>query len=191
MGEEVKSITRKAMTEGVLVSARAAIDGASLVFAHSVLDDCAWSYLRVSSLAKPADWEPLIIEKKVSLAECYVKSQDTIRKEMIQEKLEQLGNESLLKKLDLLFQLCKPPRGFAPINYYTYDRNRLKRIDDTRHQIVHRNGMGKPVVKIDDDLDFILKTGNYLLALLRSTYGVQINPAKALNLPPPPEAAQG
>lgn len=119
-GEGKKTLIRTGMTEGAITSARAAIDAASLVFAQSMLDDCAWAYLRVCSLASPADWEPIIGEKKASFAAYYGKSHEAIRDEMIQEKLKQLERDSLLKKVDLLFVFCTPPKGYAPINNYAY-----------------------------------------------------------------------
>ncbi len=190
-GEGTKNLLRTGMTEGAITSARDAIDAASLVFAQSVLDDCAWSYLNVCSLANPGDWEPIIAEKKASFADYYGKSHDVIRGEMIQEKLKQFERDSLLKKVDLLFQLCTPPVGYAPINNYAYDRDRLERVDDARHGIIHRGGLGKPIANIDDDLDFISKTANYLLALVNHKYGVQLNIIKVFSLPIPPKAAQG
>lgn len=190
-GDGTKNLLQTGMTESAITNAKAAIDAASLVFAQSVLDDCAWSYLKVCSLANPADWEPIIAEKKATFAAYYGKSQDLIRDEMIQEKLKQLERESLLKKLDLLFQLCTPPKGYAPINNYAYDRDRLEQIDDARHGIIHRNDMGKPLANIDNDLDFISKTANYLLALVNHKYGVQLNIIKIFNLPIPPEAVEG
>ena len=190
-GEGTKNLLRTGMTEAAITSARAAIDAASLVFAQSVLDDCAWSCLKVCSLANPADWEPIIAEKKASFAAYSGKTHDVIRDEMIQEKLKQLERDSLLKKADLLFQLCTPPSGYVPINNYTYDRDRLENIDDARHGIIHKNSMGKPVVNIDDDLDFISKTANYLLALVNHKYSVQLNIIKIFGLPTPPQAAQG
>jgi hypothetical protein len=181
-GEGTKNLLRTGMTEGALTSARAAIDAASLVFAQSMLDDCAWSYLKVCSLANPTDWKPIIGEKKTTFAAFQGRPLDVIRDEMIEEKLKQLEWDSLLKKVDLLFQLCTPPMGYAPINNYAYDRDRLEKIDDARHAIIHRNAMGKPVANIEDDLDFILKTANYLLALVNRKYGVQLNTKKMFNL---------
>ncbi len=179
------------MTAGVITSARAAIDAASLVFAQSVLDDCAWAYLKVCSLARAADWEPIIADRKVSFSEYHGKSRETIRDEMIQDKLQHLERESLLRKVDLLFQLCTPPKDYLPINNYAYDRDRLDKIDDARHRIIHRDGMGKAIANIDEDLDFILKTANYLLALVNNKYGVQINILTMFNLPTPTAAKQG
>jgi hypothetical protein len=187
-GDGVKNLLRAGMTEGVIKGARAAIDAASLVFAQSVLDDCTWSYLKVCSLANPSDWEPIIAEKKASFAAYYGKPHDVVREAVIQEKLEQIERDySLPRKVDLLFQLCTPPKGYAPIDHYAYDRDRLGKIDDLRHAIIHRNGLGKAVQDLDDDLDFIWKTANYLLALVNQKYGVQVSMFKLLNPPASPE----
>jgi hypothetical protein len=191
-GEGVKNLMRAGMTEGAIKSARAAIDAASLVFAQSVLDDCAWSYLKVCSLASPVDWEPIIAEKKASFAEYYGKPHEGRRDEVIHEKIEQIERDfSLPKKVDLLFRLCTPTKGYAPIDGYAYDRDRLERIDNVRHSIIHRNVFGKPVQSVDDDLDFIWKTANYLLALVNHKYGVQVSMFKILNPPTAPDAMNG
>ena len=92
-----------------------------------------------------------------------------------------------LQSRNRLFLLCTPPKGYAPINNYVYDRDRLEKIDDDRHEIIHGNGMGKPIANIDEDLDFISKTVNYLLALVNHKYGVQLNPIKVINLRMPHE----
>jgi hypothetical protein len=86
--------------------------------------------------------------------------------------------------------MCSPPAGFSPIKNYTYDRDRLKTIDDARHGIVHRDGLGRQIANIDDDLEFISKTANYLMALVNKKYGVQLNILKVFNLKIPPEILQ-
>lgn len=184
--EKLKRLIQSGMTQGALANARAAIDAASLIFSHSVLDDCAWSYLRVCSLANPADWDSIIGEKKVSFADLVGQSPEGVREILIKGKLEQLERDPLLKKIDLLFGLCSPPKGFTPIGNYSYDPERLQRIDDARHGIVHRDGMGKPIGNVDDDLDFLSKTVNYLLALVNQKYGAQLDPVTMFNLGTPP-----
>jgi hypothetical protein len=185
--EDMKKLMRSGMTELVVTNARAGIDAACLVFAQSILEDCAWAYLRTCALASPADWDTIISEKKVSFIELSGKKPEEIREEMINEKLEQLERESLLKKVDLLFRLCPPPLGFSPINNYAYDRDRVERIDLARQAIIHRDGLGKQVPNIDLDLEFISKTANYLMALVNHKYGVQLNILKVFNLKIPPE----
>jgi hypothetical protein len=91
---------------------------------------------------------------------------------------------SLKNKVDLLFQLCKPPKNYSPINNYKFDRERLAKIDDARHGIIHRNAMAQPLADIDADLEYISKTANFLLRLVNPRYGVQLNPAKMHPLSP-------
>lgn len=185
--QEIKHFFQTGMTDNAMTNARTAIDGASLVFAQSVLDDCAWSYLKVCSLAAPADWEAILKDRKVAFTSMG-RSREEIREELIHDKLDQLERESLLKKVDLLFQLCPPPKDFAPINNYAYDRDRLEAIDNARHSIIHRDGMGKPISDIEETLEYISKTANFLMGLVNKKYGVQLNVIKVMNLPIPPEA---
>jgi hypothetical protein len=187
-GQEIESFIQQGMTDSAIKNARSAIDGASLVFAQSILDDCAWSYLRVCSIAAPADWDAIIKDKRIEFTSVVNKSADVIREELIHKKLDQLERDSLLNKVDLIFQLCTPPRDFAPINNYAYDKDRLLAIDKARQAIIHRDGMGKPIPKIEEDLEYISKTANFLMGLVNNKYGVQLNVIKVMNLPIPPEA---
>lgn len=188
--ENVKMLMRTGMTELVVANAKAGIDAACLVFAQSILEDCAWSFLRTCSLASPADWEPIISDKKVSYTDFSGRTSEAIREELIHDKLDQLERESLLKKVDLLFRLCSPPTGFAPIGGYAFDRDRLENIDRARQAIIHRDSLGKPVANIDGDLEFISRTANYLMALVNRRYGVQLNILKVFNLSIPQEILQ-
>jgi hypothetical protein len=183
--EGFKTLMRTGMTTTAMANATSGIDAASLVFAQSILDDCALSYLKVCSLAAPQDWEPFISDKKVDYKDLQGKTTEEVRAVLIQSKLDKLEWESLLLKVDLLFKLCTPEAGYSPINNYTYDRDKLKRIDDDRHGIIHRDCIGKPVANIDDDLDYISKTANYLMALVNHKYGVHLNVLKVMNIPTP------
>jgi hypothetical protein len=185
--EGLKAFLRTGMTRTAINNARSAIDAASLIFAHSVLDDCAWSYLKVCAIAGPADWEPLIRDKEVAFADVR-KPLEEIRWDFINKKLEQLEHKSLLSKVDLLFQICTPPTGFAPINNYAYDRDRLVKIDEARHGIIHKNEMGKPLAEVDENLEFISKTSNFLMGLVNQKYGVKINPLRLFGFQAPPAA---
>ena len=181
-GDDVKNMLRTGMTESAITNASTAIDAASIVFAQSILDDCALSYLRVSALANPADWDSIIQGKKVAYSSLGKPAED-IRTELIHDKLEQLERESLLKKVDLLFILCPPPRNYSPIDNYAFDRDRLEEIDERRHGIIHRNGMTESLTNIEDDLEFISKTANFLMGLVNQKYDVRLNPLLLLNLP--------
>ncbi len=92
-----------------------------------------------------------------------------------------------MNKVDLLFQLCKPPKAYAPMNNYKFDRERLAKIDDARQGIIHGNAIAQPLADIDADLECILKTANFLMGLLNQRYGVQLNSEKMY---PPSATAQ-
>lgn len=177
--DELKAFLRSGMTRTAISNSKVAIDAASLVFAQSMLDDAALSYCHVCAMIAPDDWAGLLDLKKVDYAALRAKSVETIRDELLASVLKQLERESLMKKVDTLHVLCKPTEGFAPIGNYTYKRERLDEIDNKRHRIIHADGLKSPLVDVEADLQYILKTSNYLMALVNHRYQVQIHPYKA------------
>jgi hypothetical protein len=184
--EKLKRLISNGITVTAVSNARKAIDAASLVFAQSMLDDSAWSYCRVCALIAPQDWEPLLEAKKIDFATLRDSSASSIRDELIQAALSQLERESLLKKVDTLFRLCNPPKNLALIDNYAFERSRLEAIDNKRHRIIHANGLTAELGDIDDDLEYIRETSNFLMGLVHQKYGVQINPIKTFAPPPAP-----
>jgi hypothetical protein len=187
LNSEVQAIIREGMTNTALTQANAAIDAASIVFAQSILDDCAMAYCKVCSLAKPDDWEQQLDKRKVDFSQLREKPYEAVRQELIEFRLAQLERESLMAKVDLLFTLCQPSREFDPIGNYAYDRERLLTIDAQRHRIIHQNGFGEHWADVDSDLEFISRTANYLMALVNHRYGVRISEFRlAGTMVPPP-----
>jgi len=87
-----------------------------------------------------------------------------------------LERESLLSKIDKLFQICKPPAKFSPIKKYTYDRHRLVKLDELRHEIVHGEGLKSPMIDCENEIIYMKNTANLLMALLNHAYGLKLNP---------------
>jgi hypothetical protein len=169
------------MTKQAIVNARASVDAASLIFAHSILDDSAWSYCEVTALAQPEDWEPYIENKKVEFKLVKERKYEDLLKEAVEKRLKQLRNESLLEKADMLHKVCKPPANFAPLNNYAYDRDRLEILDEARHRVVHGDSLGETLPNIESDLEYIGKTVNYFMGLVNERYGIQIDPLILIN----------
>jgi len=166
------------MTETSIRNASVSVDAASIVFAHAVVDDAALSYLKVTLLAAPADWEAFVESKKVELKELKSKEPQKLFEEASLRKIEELKWESLPKKLDLLHALCKPPEKFAPVNGYTYDRGRIERIDKLRHDLIHGATFGQELATAEGDLDYLFRTHSYMLSLVNEHYGVRLDPSK-------------
>jgi hypothetical protein len=176
---DIKKFFQTGLTTTSIENFTNAIDAASIVFAQSVLDDCALSLLRVCALASPADWEQFVKDRKVDFNSVKEKSSDTIREELVNAKIDQLGMESLKKKIDILFALTKPEPDFDPVNNYKYDVDQLERIDKLRQAVIHHGGIGKAFTGVEGDLQYIKKTVSFLIALVNKKYGVRIDP-KAL-----------
>ena len=170
------------MTEKAIRNANVSVDAASIVFAHAVVDDAALSYLKVTFLAAPAEWEGFVENKKVELRELKSKDPNRVFEEASLRKLEDLEWESLPKKLDLLHALCKPPQKFAPVNSYTYDRGRIERIDKLRHDLIHGAAFGQELAAAEGDLDYLLRTHSYMLSLVNERYGLRVDPLKMAQL---------
>jgi len=185
LSAEVRQMIQGFITETVITNANAAVDATSIVFAQSILDDCAWSYLKVCAMVCPDDWESLIDAKKVDLRTMREQKYEAIRAELIEAKLNQLERESLITKIDLLFSLCRPPTDYAPIGHYQYDRERLLRIDKDRHGIIHQSAFNTALPNVEDDLLYISKTAWFIMGLVNQRYGLRIDMRRFMKLQTP------
>ncbi len=155
---------------------KASVDAASLIFAHSIIDNAALNYCRVCALLNHNDWEIFIKNKKLSVEEIRDQSIDQILKIKVHEYIDSLDRESLLFKVDRLFQVCRPPLNFSPLHNYAYDRERLKKLDQMRHEIVHESSSVPLLPSGDEDIWYLQKTANFFMALVNYKYEVKINP---------------
>jgi hypothetical protein len=182
LNPELMNLLQTQVTQLVLSSASAAIDAASLVFAQSVVDDTAWSYLKVCATVDPTAWEGQIEDRKVGVKDFKTRSYEDVRAELIEARLKQIGRESLLTKIDLLFKLCPPPKDFEPLNNYTYDRSRIEKLDGQRHNMIHENGFGTPLPTLEEDLEYLNKTAWFLMGLVNKKHGLMIGMRQYFNL---------
>jgi len=151
-----------------------AVDAASLVFAHSILDDAALQYCQVTAMVSPSSWEQLVLEKKVQLRDVRSNDYENLLKRSIQDYIDKLERESLITKSQKLFEVCRPEREFQPIMGFSYDRGRLEGLDRLRHDIVHGAGPVNKLPNGDDDLYFMQQCGLYLMTLVNHRFGVRI-----------------
>jgi len=153
----------------------ASLDAASLVFAHSLLDGIAMDLCRVCSLVRPTDFMRWVDQKRFSLADSQHKLWLDLLKMSVSDYLKTVERESIIKKLDLLFSLCQPPKKFEPMAGYRYDRERIQALDDLRHRYVHGAYPAERLTKGDDDLVFLQRTSLFLLGLVNQRYGIHID----------------
>jgi hypothetical protein len=163
------------MTSTQLSSYQASVDAASLVFAHSAVDAAASDLCWVCFLIAPDDWLPYIRAQKVSVDDVRNTAVDDLLRGRIEKTIEQLEQESILKRADRLFELCRPPSGFdSPIGF-KYDRSRLETLDRLRHDIVHGEVRPGALANVERDVGYLFQTGLHLWAIVNHRYGVQID----------------
>jgi hypothetical protein len=162
------------MTANELNAFRRSVDAASLVFMHSALDAAVEDLCRVTALVAPLGWQPFLDDRKERLGDVRGKGYDTLFAEHLQRSIAALSRESLLKKVDRLFQLCRPGPEYGRAGY-VFDRNRLTALDALRHQVVHGDRVREPIDGIDDALHFLLETGLFLFGLPNHRWGLQIS----------------
>jgi hypothetical protein len=169
----------KTGAQGIFDSSYASLDAAVLVFYHSLLDAAVFDYCRVTVLHAPRDWEQDLKNTQVPLLETQSKSYDQLLQVKLDERLEKLERESLLKKVDRLFARCNPPSGWSPMDGYAFERDRIKGFDDQRHEIVHGKALGKPLTLFqvsDENLFYVQQTGMFFMGLLNFKYHLRIDP---------------
>ena len=171
-----------AMTDATLKDAQAALDEASIVFAHSLLDAVAFSYCRVAALVCPFDWEPVLKDRCIRLGDLAGASYDDLVRAALEKYLKDLEKESVLRKVDELYRICQPPANWSGAVGYEFDRNWLAQIDDQRHRIVHGPVLGALTGGIEGDLEYLLKTEAHLLGLLEVRYRIRIDPDRLARL---------
>jgi hypothetical protein len=164
------------MTRNAVEIFEATLDAASLVFAHSALDAAAYDYCRLCAMVAPRDLLPFVAEKKLALTEVELRPFDKLLEGINKAFLSNLEKESMMRKIDFVFQLCKPPAGFAPMDGYSFSRPRLRRLDELRHKVVHSTGPASRLPDSDADLEFLLKTGYFLMGVVNERYGVKMDP---------------
>lgn len=161
-----------------------AIDAASLIFAHSVIDEAVFDYCRLAADAFPNDWIRYIKERKVSIKELVGSSSSTVIQKKVAEYALSLNMESLPRKVDILFAVCKPPKDWAIFeNGEIFDMKRLKKLDRLRHAIVHGRSKAKRLPKGDDDILFLRKVAYVAMGLLNFKYNFRLDTKRAL-IPP-------
>jgi hypothetical protein len=165
--------TAEATAGRTITDAITAAEAASIVFMHSMLDAAAHDYCRVCALLDPTDWISKVETEKVTLAQAR-NDWDELLRAAVAREVNRLQKESLSKKIEVLQAVCKC--GSAQVlKNYSYDADRVKRIDDFRHGLVHQR-IVKSTNDVISDLDFTERTQVYLSALVTHRHGIKLGP---------------
>lgn len=161
------------------------VDAAALVFIHSTVDAAVSDLCRVTMLLDPASWEKYVEATKISLADAKEVGVESLIKAKLGAHLVALEKDSIVKRIERLFAICKPEPEYVAINGFSFDLERMKKLDDTRHRIVHGEGYEIVATPIREDLEFLVKSGLFMFAMVNMRYGVKVNLFYAIGIEPP------
>jgi hypothetical protein len=164
---------REKLTEQTMKNAAYSVDAASLVFAHTVLEDGVNSYLGITSHFVPDFWKEWVKKKQFDLEAVMKHGLDDVVAKIIRKEVWSIRrNDSLVKKANLLLAICKPS---APNPYYSFDQEKVTAIDKLRQDIVHGDLLGTEITEIDEKLLCLRNTWLYFFKLMHNTFGLRID----------------
>jgi hypothetical protein len=171
--KKTADFVREKLTEQTMKNASYSVDSASLVFAHTVLEDGINSYLGITSHFATDFWKDRVKKKQFDLESAMKHGLDDVVGKIIRKEIWSVRrNESLVQKANLLFSICKPP---AKDPFYTFDEAQLKAIDKLRQDIVHGDLLGSEIPEIDTKLTYLRDILMYFFKMMHETFGLRID----------------
>lgn len=161
---------------------RSAIDSASLVFMHAVLEDVLMECILGTMRADVGAWERKLSGKRVKVGDIKGKSYDEVLRELLEAHRDQIERESMPKKAELLIAIMRPQPDELSDASYIYSKKRLEKIDSSRHEIVHRTGP-QNLPTIADDIRYMEATAFRFLTMTAFFYNEDDLIDRLLGLP--------
>ncbi len=172
-GEIEKFRIRKLFHEVSRDAAKAVVDAAAIVFAHSVLDATIHRLCCATAEFGPGEWADEIEQKQISFHEMRSAPIEEIQKNLIRTYLEKLERESLLRKCDVLLRVLKPRSTRGVLTGFRYSRPRLAELDKLRHDAVHKLYFHRKCRQPRAKLEYLFKTGELFLNLVCKHLNIQ------------------
>jgi len=176
-GIPAQEIARQAREWAAQTTERASImvRATELIFHHSMVDAAASDCCRAITLLDPSGSDRYLREQQVKLGQLLEGTTEQVFAEARSRFAKQLENKSLPNRADWIHAMCRPSRGTVILQDYAYDRERLKRLDDARHDAVHGMGPSASDRVTDEDVQFLSPTGVYLCQLVMHAHGIELN----------------
>jgi hypothetical protein len=158
---------------------KVAADAASLFFAHAVVDNLASSLCLITAIAAPAKWEAWIAGKKIEISETKNNSYDEIVAQRAFDEGLLCDKKSLPAKIEQIFRIC-PPESMRTSPRFVFDMDRLRLLDEARHDAAHGREKSK-LPKGDDDIWFLKNSAYFIWGQLNVHLGLKLDPLYKAN----------
>ncbi|MCK4462341.1 MAG: hypothetical protein KAW46_11095 [candidate division Zixibacteria bacterium] len=150
------------------------VDTASLIFGHSLLDGLINQYIEIIESIDQDVFVDRIKDAKVKLSSILEGDVQQIIQNRVAAHVKGLQRESVIKRCDFLHEICQPTDDAKRMGEYKFDRDRLRKLDDARHNIIHEPNILGKTETLRDDLDYLTRTGMYFLKIMHYKYDLKI-----------------
>jgi hypothetical protein len=144
-----------------------------IVCAHSILDAVLDDLLKLCAILDPDIMVQFIKNKKIDYGLIIDKTKEQILSEFITNYLEGIKKQSLVKKIGILFSICKLTTCSHPMSDYAYDQNEILRIDQLRQDIVHGMKFDNSMDDTEKILLYLQNTGNFFIFLVADKFDLK------------------
>jgi len=154
-------------------AAKAAVDGASIIYTHAILDATLLKLCNISATIDPNSWMPMIQDRKISLKDVKAANVSQIERKLLESYLEQLERQSLMCKCEALFKVVRPKHTRGVLKKFKYSRARMVSLDQLRHDRVHKLEFSRKTRQTEAKVHYLFNTGQFFFNLLSKHYNVE------------------
>ncbi len=173
--KELLGSLAQAMAKRSVRLAKQTVDSATLVFAHTLLDEILLDCCQISFLACPEAWYQFVTKRKVELGAVLAGSGEQLIRQAAWEEICSLRRESMQKRLERLNQVCIPRLKAPPGPTAWIELEELNRFDRLRHGIVHGKAFSKKVPKVENLAAFGKRAGFSALMLVCEAHDLHLD----------------
>ncbi len=157
-------------TEGQLSCIMSYVAISGLVFAHSFIEDLIEKLLNLTRLCDTETWLSLIGKKSIEISNVLENGIEHAVGVKLDEYFETFRNKSLIDKIDILARLLKCKITTSHVINYTYSADRIKSLDQLRHDFAHHKQQNYSLEQAESDLVYLYDTAHHFLDLVVSRY---------------------
>jgi hypothetical protein len=163
---EMAAISTDTHLKGVI----AYVAASGLIFAHSFLEESLDTTLKIARLVDIQPWLAFISERSITIGSISDKTLEVAVEDKINAFVVALQKEGLIRKIDLLCRILRKSIARSGVRDYSYDADRIKKLDDLRHHLAHRRPVQYTVSDAQKDVRYLYRTALHFLDLVTFRY---------------------
>lgn len=147
----------------------------ALVTAHAFFESVIKDMLRVTILCDPGKWEETVKGRSIVIGDALGKGLDHCKQELFEKELDRLGLAGMPTLVSRLLSFCKGNvTTKSHFRNYTLDMERLKKLDQLRHDYAHRRTKDHYSIRqAETDLRYLTITGVHLITCIMEAYDLK------------------